>query len=122
MNLDRLKEKLKELQRAEVKPRYFTTYNDSVVKRHLERFLETKGLCKEWSGKREGWVIDCPGEGMHNHRPRRDDCTVYMSPKGNGFYFISGRCRHDSCMGSLQSYIQVLNEEWGNYLNEVYNN
>ena len=127
MNVSLLKEKLKELE-AQSYPRkikynpsrYFESYDSCQVERLLWRFLDSKGICREWSEKRKGWIIKCPGESTHEHRPRRDDCTIYSTKKDNGFMWISGRCRHTSCGESIMAFCRDLNKEWGMYLNSNY--
>lgn len=128
MNWELLRTKLKELEtpkrvgiRVKYKePRYFTEYEPWKVKQLLDVFLNSQNITKQWSSKRKGYVIECPGYEYHSHRDRPDDCVIFTTTKENGFVWISGRCRHSSCWGDIVEYIRALNQEWGEYLNAHY--
>ena len=124
MNVNLLQEKLKEIETPTLitynPSRYFTQYDYCQGERLLWKFLDSQGICREWTEKRNGWIIKCPGESTHEHRARRDDCTIYSTRKLNGFSYISGRCRHTSCGESITALCKDLNREWGMYLNSHY--
>lgn len=117
-----MKQRLKELDKGKSSNGYFTEYNSGQVETLLRKFLDDNHIigAGNWSVKRNGWVIECPGESCHEHEARRDDCTLYYVKKSNGFCYITARCRHNSCGSSLVDYCKGLNAEWGKYLNQHY--
>jgi hypothetical protein len=121
MDIKILKAKLSELEKRS-NHSFYTEYDSCKVQRILDTFLESRNLTKTYSGKRKGWVIECPASETHGHRHRWNDCTLTTYTKTNGFIYISARCRHTSCGDALTAYINDLNKEWGQYLNERYSN
>lgn len=95
------------------------TYSPHQVRHLFEQFLSSKSLNRQWSSKRDGWVIDCPGQECHTHDNRRDDCVLYPKDKGNGFLYINAKCRHSSCMDERRDLCLELNKEWGAYLDRI---
>ena len=102
---------------------YLTPYHkDGNCDQHLQQFLSSKGLDREWSSKRNGWVIPCPGKDYHGHKTKHDDfvLTTYKKP-GSNFVYISAKCRHESCQEAQVAYCKHLNMEWGSYLSSKFN-
>ena len=119
MNTHLLKQRLNELVKSERRP-YLTDYDSSKVNSLALEFLGARHLTQQYSVKRKGWIIDCPASSTHTHNDRFDDCCVYLTEKGNGFIFISLRCRHSSCGDAITDFAKELNKEWGTYLNAHY--
>jgi len=100
--------------------RYITEYDYPQVEGLLDNYLDGRNLRSQWSNRRKGWIIPCPGAGCHSEHERTDDCTVFYTRKDNGFIYISGRCRHISCGSDVTSFCKELNKDWGIYLNQNY--